>query len=477
MLSAREQAWEKIEAEYQESVAHKIARHALSWTYDGIPEEVRHMGKRCLLDAIGCGIGGHGAPGRAICEQTIEEFGGKPEATIFGSGKKTSVLNAAMVNAFMVRYLDYNDLGGGGHNSDAVPALLATAEVEKSNGKDFLTALILSYELGHRWIEALRTGDDYADYKRMTTSGWCSDVRGSINMPPSLGLLMGLDEKQIASAIGATAVRSLPMNHLDANDEEFVMSKNLRFGFVAYDSIMSCRLVRNGFSGPRRAIEGEAGYFQTVFRDFGDLAKFYADSGEYHIMETCFKPLCTNYTTQAGIQSTIALCKEHDIKPEDVESVVVLACAREAVHTVYDAKKYPRNGESADHSSHFGHALAIVERGFGPTAFKPEKFTNPMVLELTERISVEMREDFGGFVNTGGSIITLKDGRVFEKIMENPYGHTSDPMSDEALETKFREMAEACMPKAQVDKLIDKIWNCEKIESMEELTSLLVFND
>ena len=475
MTTPRELAWQKIEAEYQNSVAHKIARYALTWSYDQLPDEVLHMAKRCLLDAIGCAIGGHAAPGRKICEQTVTEFGGNPEATIIGSGQKTSVLNAAMVNAFMVRYLDYNDLGGGGHNSDAVPALLATAEREQSNGKDFLNSLVLSYELGQRWIEAIRTGDDYADYKRLSDSGWCIDVRGGINMPPSLGLLMGLDEGQIADAIGATVVRSLPMNHLDANNEEFVMSKNLRFGFVAYDSIMSCRLVRNGFTGPKRGMEGEAGYYQTVFRNLGDLEKFYKPSDHYLIMDTCFKPYCTNYTTQSGVQSTIALCKEHDIKPEDVESVKIVGCARETVHTVYDAKKYPRNGESADHSTHFGNALAIIERNFGPKSFKPEKFTDPMVLELTERITVETNTEWGGFVNSGGSVITLKNGQVFEKYMENPHGHTSDPLSDQELEVKFREMAEEYMPTQQVDQLIDTIWNCEKLDNMADLVSLLVF--
>ena len=474
-MAKRNAAWEKIEAEYENSVAHKIARFALGWSYDQLPGDVVHMAKRTLLDAIGCGIGGQSAPGSAVCEQTVTEFGGNPEATIIGSGHKTSVLNAAMVNAFMVRYLDYNDLGGGGHNSDAIPALLATAENENSNGKDFLTALVLSYELGQRWMDAVRTGDDYADYKRLSESGWCMDVRGGLNMPPSLGLLMGLDEKQIAGAIGATVVRSLPMNHLDANDEEFVMSKNLRFGFVAYDAIMSCRLARNGFTGPLRGVEGEAGYFQAVLRNQGKLEKFYEPSEDYLIMHNSFKPLCTNYTTQSGIQSTIALCKENDIKPEDVESVKILACQREAVHTTYDAKKNPRNGESADHSTHFGNALAIIERNFGPNSFKREKFTDPMVLELTARISIEANPEWGGFVNTGGSIITLKNGQVFEKVMENPHGHFTDPLSDKELEIKFREMAEAKMPKSQVDEVIEMIWNCDKLENMSELTELLVF--
>ena len=475
MATPRERAWEQLEEEYSNTVAHKIARFGLDFDYDSLPEDVRHMGKRCLLDAIGCAIGGHAAPGRAICEKVATALGGAPEATVIGSGLKTNALNASMVNAFMIRYLDYNDLAGGGHNSDAVAALLAVGETEKSNGALFMRALILTYELGMRVLLPFLTDDPTADYKRFTGRGWCTDVRGGATMPPALGLMMGLSEEQVANAIGATLMRSLPSNHLDANDEEFVMSKNLRFGWVGYDSIMSCRLAREGFTGPRRAFEGEYG-FSVIFNGGpGEYDRATDPSDHYHIMDSCFKPLCVNYTTQSGVQCTIALCKEHDIKPEDVESVHITCCAREAVHTTYLAKKYPRNGESADHSLFYANALAIIERGFGPKSFKQEKFTDPMVQELTERITFSANDEWPGFSNAGGSAITLKDGRVFEKVLEEPYGHSSNPISDAALEEKFREMADEHFKSSEVDRLVDAIWSADQMDDIGDLARMLVF--
>ena len=475
-MSKRDEIWAEIDADYQQRTIHKIARFGLEWTYDRLPDDVRHMAKRCLLDAIGCAIGGHVAKGRAICEKVVLEMGGAPEASIIGSGRKTSTYNAALVNAFMVRYLDYNDLGGGGHNSDAIPAILAVAEHEKRNGADFLTALVLSYELGARWMRFLFTGDMTADYKRITGRGWCPDVRGGLNVPPSLGLLMGMNEEQIASAIGATIVRSLPSNHLDANDEEFVMAKNLRFGHVACDAILYCRLAKEGFTGPRRAFEGEFGFDLIVNGGPGEADELVAEPDRFDILENSFKPLCVNFTTQSGVQSTIALCKEHDIHPDDVESVKIVCCAREARHTTYAAKKYPRNGESADHSLHFANALAIIERGFGPKSFLESKFTDPQVLDLIERIDFEVNEDWPGFCDSGGSVITLKDGRVVEKFLEAPHGHYTDPLSDGELETKFSEMALEHYSQSQVDELISTIWNADKLSEMSELTQLLTFS-
>jgi len=474
-LNNREKAWAETDALLENSAAHKIARFGLGWSFEQLPNDVVHMAKRCLLDTIGCAIGALSAKGQPICETVAQSLGGTPQATIIGSGLKTNVLNATLVNSFMVRYLDYNDLGGGGHNSDAIPALLAVAEVNDKSGEDFLNALVLSYELGGRFLKALSTGDISSDYKRFTGYGWCPDVRGGINLPTSLGLLMDLTEEQVAGAIGATSVRSLPMNHLDANNEEFVMSKNLRYGFVAYDAVMSCLLTQQGFTGPRRGLDGEYGYFSTVLDGMFNMDILINPEREYDILQTCFKPLCTNYTTQTGIQSTIYLCETHDILPEDVAAVTILATGREAIHTTAPAKKYPRNGESADHSAFYGNSLAIIERGFGPRSFKDEKFNDPLVLELTEKITVETVEDWPYFSNWGGSVITLKDGTEYKKVMENPHGHITNPMSDEELVDKFMDMALDFMSEVHAKRIVETIWKCEELESMRELTSQFAF--
>ena len=113
-----------------------------------------HHAKRCLLDALGCAIGAYKAPGRLICEDAAVEIGGPEEATIFGSGRRTSALNATLTNTFLIRYLDYNDMGGGGHNSDSIGSIIAVAEREKVTGRDFLTSLVTSYELGARFSDA-----------------------------------------------------------------------------------------------------------------------------------------------------------------------------------------------------------------------------------------------------------------------------------------------------------------------------------
>ena len=187
-------AWQQLDLAHSTSIAHQYARYAMSLRYDALPPAVVHQAKRCLLDAMGCAIGAFDAPGRTMMEGTARALGGREEATVFGSGMRTSIYNAALVNSFLVRFLDYNDMGGGGHNSDGIPSLLAVAEQRRSSGRDFIVAMVVSYELGARFRDAVSptyasdeaTASAHAlplaqlglPHVALEDLGWGSDLRG-----------------------------------------------------------------------------------------------------------------------------------------------------------------------------------------------------------------------------------------------------------------------------------------------------------
>lgn len=467
MSLARDLAWQNLEATNRSSIAYQFARYALALDYGALPDNVVHTAKRCLLDALGCAVGAFDAPGRPACEATVSELGGSQEATVFGSGQRTTAFNATLANSFLVRFLDCNDIGGGGHNSDAIPAILAVAERQKANGKDFLTAVVTSYELGARFADAI--GGGLASEEK----GWTGEIRGGLSMPPTLGRLMGMNEDQIANAIGICACHSLPLAILDTDREENSMTKNLRFGFVAADAILCCTLAKKGFTGPVRVVEGEAGINQVLFGGKMNLDRATNFSG-WRILDTRHKTMCVNGATHGHVSATLAIVKEHDLKPEDIASVKVKTCLREWRHTTALPKKYPRNAESADHSSYFANAIAIKERSLGPDSFTPEKFTDPVVLDLIDKITVLPDASMGEHSNCGISYVTTKDGRHFEKRIDNPHGFGNDPLTDGDLEEKFRGLASKHIGKAQIRKLIDAVWNVERLKDVSQLARLMV---
>ena len=468
MTFQRDLAWHTLDLMYRSSVTHQFARYALGLRYEMAPPEVVRQVKRSVLDTLGCAIGAYEAPGRVICEEVAKELGGPQEATVFCSGMRTSVLNATLVNTFLVRFLDFNDSGGGGHNSDCMSSIFAIAERKKANGKDFMTSIMVSYELGQRVRDAAQSRH------WLEEKGWLEDSRGGLSMPCAIGRLMGLTEDQMANAIGVCASRSNPLLHLDAHNVELSMTKNLRFGFVCYDAILACTLAKKGFTGPTRIVEGDSGLRQVLYRNGMDLDSLTDFSG-WKMPKTRHKYLPANYVTQGHVALTLALVKEHDIKPADVKAVKITVGAREKAHSTYVAKKYPRNAESADHSSYFTNAIAIKERALGPEQYSPEKFTDPVVLDLIERITVEVDPKLpaGSFAVT--SEITTKDGRRFSKHSDVPKGHLDNPLTDADIEDKVRKMASKYMPEKQIKAIIDTVRNLEKLDDIGKLIALMVF--
>jgi 2-methylcitrate dehydratase len=468
MSLQRDLAWKYLDLLHRSSVAYQYARYGLSLKYELLPERVVHQAKRCVLDAAGCAIGAFFAPGRTMCEAMIKQLGGVEEATVIGSGVRTSAANATLVNSLLVRFLDYNDLGGGGHNSDSIPAIMAIAEREKSSGRDFLTSVVVSYELGECFVRGAHLPEGGG------TISFLGDIRGGLTMPPTLGRLMGLDEDQIANAIGICASHSLPLGILDADREENSMSKSMRFGWVAYDAILSCLLAREGFTGPVRIIEGQNGISQAICQGAIDIEQMVDFTG-WHIMDVVFKPVPSSWGLNGCVLATLALINENNIRHEDVAEVQIMLGEHNAYHHTTAAKKYPRNAESADHSAYFANAVAIKERRIGPDLFEEKYFTDPVVLDLIDKMSVKLDPTIRSWGNEGKSIIITRDGRRFEKLSRNPHGSAGDPLTDKELEAKFVEMATRYMSQRQVRKIIDTIWNLENLGNISQLTRLLVF--
>jgi 2-methylcitrate dehydratase len=465
MSSAQQAAWNELDRQYHDSIAHQFARYALSLRFEDLPDDVVHHAKRNLLDGLGNAVGGYAAPGRAACESVARALGGSPEATIFGSGQRIGAVNATLVNCFMMRFLEYNDLGGGNHNEEAIPSLFAVSEREGCSGSDFLTALVISYEIGSRVVTAAPGGPMAYD-----KHGWSTDARGGLNMPPAIGRLMGLNESQIAHATAICAGRGVPLGILDADKEENSMAKNLRFGQITRDAIVACMLAKAGMTGPLRVVEGDGGYRDGILRGDLDLAALTDFSG-WRIRDTRHKRLCANGSSQGYLHALIKMVADNDLKPSDIAAVKIGASAREARHTTAIAKKYPRNAETADHSAFYGAAFAIKERHFGPDSSDPRHFCDPVILDLIERIDIQRDPALPPRTRTGNAEITTMDGRRFFMQCDA----LVDELSDSELEAKFRDTAQRFMTQARIDRAIDAIWRVDEAPGLHALAQVMVF--
>ena len=403
--------------------------------------------------------------GVLACEAVARALGGPAEATVFGSGFRTGMTSATLVNCFMMRFLEYNDVGGGNHNEEAIPSLLAVSERDGCSGQDFLTALVISYEIGARVVTAAPGGPMAYD-----KHGWSTDARGGLSMPPAIGRLMGLNEEQIAHATAICAGRGVPLGILDADNEENSMAKNFRFGQITRDAIVACLLAKEGLTGPLRVVEGDGGYRDGILRGDLDIAALTNFEG-WKIRDTRYKRLCANGSTQGYLHALINIVTENDLKPSDIVSVKIGASAREARHTTAIAKKYPRNAETADHSAFYASAFAIKERHFGPDSADPRHFSDPVILELIEKIDVSRDPALPLRTRAGNAEIATTSGKTFRLQCDALVDH----LSDGELENKFRDTAQRYMSASQIEHAFDVIWSIDKAADMRDVARFMSF--
>ncbi|BDZ66685.1 hypothetical protein GCM10025860_01330 [Methanobacterium ferruginis] len=128
-----------------------LAEFIVSTNYHELPEDVVKQTKLCFLDFLGVSLRGSKSKSAIIARNIICEYN-KPQhnqSTIIG-GHYTNPLDAALANGISAHSLDLDD----GHRlaqlhpgACVIPAALSLAEVNGKSGKDFITALVVGYQV------------------------------------------------------------------------------------------------------------------------------------------------------------------------------------------------------------------------------------------------------------------------------------------------------------------------------------------
>ena len=137
-----------------EGATQALAGFAAQIRYADIPAEVIERMKTSVLDSIGCCLYGATLPWTQRVQAMVEEEGARPVASLFGSGRRTSVAGAVLVNATAGHAFELDDIHKESivhAGSIAVPVVLALAERKgQVSGQELLAAMTAGYEIGTR---------------------------------------------------------------------------------------------------------------------------------------------------------------------------------------------------------------------------------------------------------------------------------------------------------------------------------------
>jgi 2-methylcitrate dehydratase len=178
-----------------------MAEYAVTLTHESLTPQSIQAATRHLIDSVACALGALDSRpakvARTIADTASSTFG----ASVFGLPHRTTPEYAAFANTIMVRYLDFNDTGIGGHPSDMIPAVVALGEPLHVSGKDIVRAIHAEYEI----VAALRRGgfslrDRHVDQVQSVLGG----VVGA-------GIILGLDLPRMANAISLAITPNIPL--------------------------------------------------------------------------------------------------------------------------------------------------------------------------------------------------------------------------------------------------------------------------
>lgn len=448
----------------------RIADYAAGVRYEALSAATVRAAVRHLIDSVACALGALDSRPAIVARRIAGTATVPGGASVFGLPQPTTPEYAAFANTAMVRFLDYNDTGNGGHPSDMIGAIWALAEPRRASGRDVILAMHAAYET----YAAVRRGGLHGNVLRSRHVDQIYAIFGGV---VGAGVMLGLDAQRMANAVALAVTPNIPLRVARTG----VISdwKGCATAHCAMASVFAARLAEQGLTGPARPIEGLGG-FRAMLRidplDFDGIGQ--PRAGMSAIESTGLKHYPVDYNAQGPVQSVLSL--RDRFRLDEVERLTV-SLHWGGWHAIgggagdRDEKWNPVTRETADHSMAYAVAAAMIDGDLTVDSFRDERLRDPRLRALMQKIVVQedpelTREHAGELPRWPSRVdIDLLGGRRISHKAELPKGHPLNPLSDAELEAKFWRMAERALPRAEARRLLDTLWSLGQLADFSTL--------
>ncbi len=436
-------------------VTKTLAGFIVNHRYADIPQKVRHEAARSLLNWVGCAVGAsrHETVERALA--ALSEFSGPREATVLGRGDRLDIMLAALMNGTTSHTFDFDDthLKTVIHPSGPVAsAILALAERAPVRGDAFLHAFILGVEAECRIGNAV--------YPSHYDVGWhITATAGVFGAAAAAGRLLRLSEQQMVWALGIAATQSSGLREMFGS-----MVKPMHPGNAARNGLLAALLASKNFTSAEQGIEGRRGFANVLAtaRSYEEITRRLGETWE--ITLNTYKPFACGIVEHPAIDGCIQLRNEHELKPDDIESIAL------KVHPLVlelTGRKTPQSGLEGKFSVYHSSAVAVIYGAAGEAQYSDEAVRDRKVIALRDRVTAAVEP--GMHEDQVRIAIKLKSGKVLEKYVEHAVGSIDRPLSDGDLEAKFRGLVDGILSRGETDKLIGLCRDVGKLKDAGEV--------
>jgi 2-methylcitrate dehydratase PrpD len=412
------------------TISEELARWARTWSERGLPDEVLERTQTFVLDWIASALAGRGTEaGGKLLDYTRSQ----PEGTssVLGEPLGRSAESAAFANGALSHIVEMDDVDRRSivhPGAVVIPAALAIAQRDGRNGREFLSAVVTGYEVAIRMGAAVGS-KHYYHFHNTSTSG----VFGSAM---AAGWLLGLDEEEMAWALGSAGTMAFGLWEFNA---EGAMSKHLHTGHAAASGLRAAELGARGFTGARRILEGERGFFAGMAPE-GDPAVVAQGLDEpsfssfgFALPGVSLKPYASCRHTHAAIDAAMALRQRLGTRMPSGGTIAVYQAAADLCDNAR-----PKTSYEAKFSLQFCVARALSGAGMGLSDFDADGVaTFPLTVVVDPELDARFPQQFPARLR-----LELEDGECLEHEVSYPLGDPENPLSRERVEDKLFQLAD-----------------------------------
>ncbi|GAB1263236.1 MmgE/PrpD family protein [Aurantivibrio infirmus] len=454
-------------------ISQQLAAFVVHTKYEDLNRAAVEATKRCLLDGLGVSLAASGiGEGVEAFEAVSAMQESKGSSSLFGLDKKTSSVQAALVNGALAHALDFEDAHDETlmhPNAASIPAAIAVSEeLGNVSGKELITAIAVACDVVCRLASAVEVPlDDF---------GWYPPpIFNVFGATAAAAKLYGLTEREALSAFSIALCNTSCSAEIKHNPSSVIRA--IRDAFPAHMGVLAAQLAKQGVNGFDQPFEGKAGFFNNFLRGNYKSDPITADLGkDFYIENISLKPWPSCRGTHAFIEAIQAAMEEHNF---DLDSIEKIVCSGSRINRMLaepiESKRSPQSAIDAKFSIPYVVALTLHHGEVVLDHFLMQQLDDAEVLKTTKKIQYQIDTQLGdgpeGMTSATVEII-LNDGRSFGYSVQGAYGNPDKPLSDVFLKDKFMQccrLSKTLRSEREYEELYCSLLDLEKFNDLSKV--------
>ncbi len=418
---------------------YRLEDYILNTEWDNLPELIQQRAIVCSIDlmtALLLGSKGKQFNAGVRLAELLCKDGNIP---VVGSEKTFNFLGATIAMSHASNSFDIDDGHNmiKGHPGTAFIAGIMAAGLEKDvSYKEFLTTLVIAYEVTIRWALA-----EQEHYGYLHSSG----TYGAFGTAAGVGRLYNLNREQLNNTLSIA----------DFHAPLTPVMRSVQYPSMNKDGVPFGALV--GAMAVQETLAGSTGYGNLLETpEFSHLVDTLGVN--YEIMNLYFKPYTCCRWAHQPIKACLDLMKKYDFNADDIKEITVYTFDSAAKLS----KKIPQTTDEAQYNIAYPIAAALVHGDLGFIQVREEALGNPKVLEVMERLNFVTDPEIDRLFpvkRLARVDITLNNGTVLQSELYAAPGEASDNVDLEWITEKFMRITKPILSVSNQEQLLALLTN------------------